>query len=143
MPLNDIECKHCETVEMDAFYRPNAGPPPCPKCGVTMTVTYRFSMGRSGGKIDNFTPVTVNGRHLGNREDWFAYRKELADQQGCDPEMIQMRDNNRHERNMRVEEAKHWDWLKRNRRGEVRRRKEEEAMNELLPHLENALQRYS
>lgn len=139
---HDLECRSCGHIERDEVVADWKNPQPCPKCAGETFISYRLQLG-TNRKADNFTPVDVNGRHLGTREEWFAYRKELADQQGCDPEMIQMRDNNRHERNMRVEEAKHMDWLKRNRRGEVRRRKEEEAMNELLPHLENALQRYS
>ena len=140
---HDLECRSCGHLERDEIVQDWKNPQPCPKCAGETFISYRLHHATDGLKADNFTPVDVNGRHLGTREEWLAYRKELADQQGCDPSQIQMRDNNRHERNMRVEEAKHMDYLKRNRPDVVRRMKEESAMQELLPHFENALQRYS
>ena len=140
---HDLECRSCGHIERDEVVADWKNPQPCVKCAGATFISYELHHATDKMKADGFTPVDVNGRHLGTREEWLAYRKELADQQGCDPSQIQMRDNNRHDRNMRVEEAKHMDWLKRNRPDEIRRMKEESAMQELLPHFENALQRYS
>ena len=141
--FHDLECRDCGHIERDEIVQDWKNPQPCVKCAGSTFISYKLPRSTDSLKADNFTPVDVNGRHLGTRDEWFAYRKELADQQGCDPSEIQMRDNNRHERNARVDDAKHMDWLKRNRPDEIRRIKEEAIRSELLPHFENALRRYS
>lgn len=141
---HDLECRSCSHIERDELVGPDwRNPPRCVKCGGETFISYKLHHAVDRMKADNFTPVDVNGRHLGTRDEWNAYRRELAEQQGCDPAQIQMRDNNHHERTMRIEEAQHMDYLKRNRPDEMRRRRAEEVRSELRPHFEEIIRKYS